>query len=304
MFYYMIKNFRKIQRSTWLAMIATFLIIMSPLIVFDLVHNFDNFLVPYRLLTGEKNELAPLTVTSIINHSNTLISTLGRIWFLKLNTNLRQVALETETASISGNIFLAMISSIALIWFIVKNRKPGYKIFLLPLIGYPLIFLLYPSYNPEYYLMSFITLLTIAIGYWLNTLPKIISYPFIIIFVIANILTVVTTTDDYGLTTRRELIKKTAPALKGKSFYLETAGPRDNPQYEYAGWRLLYKIYGQTPAQSSIDSVLGWIYSDEISKSAPSLKLVIVQDMKPKFNSKPRYKFDSGVYGAYVFKNK
>jgi hypothetical protein len=303
--YCVIKNIRKIRLSTWLVGMAVYVIIISPLIVFDLVHNFDNFLVPYHLLFGGggKNELYSFSIPNMLSHWQTFLNMMGRVWFLKLHTNLQTIALETETTSVGGNLFLALGSIFALIWFFLKNRRPGFGYFLFPLIGYPLIFLIYPSYNPEYYLMSFITLLAIVIGFWLSSLPKIVSYTMVILFMIINAFTVITTTDDYGLTMRRNLVEKTMPVLKGQNFYLETTGPRDSPQYTYAGWRTIYKLYGQTPGQSSVDSVLGWIYPDEISKSEPDLRLVVVQDMIPTFQTKPLYEYHSGVYGAYIFSN-
>lgn len=302
--YSVIKNIRKIRLTTWIAMVAVYLAITSPLIVFDLVHNYDNFLVPFRLLFGGgSDELYAFSISNVLSHWHTFLSMMGRVWFLKLNTNLQTIALETETTFISGNLLLSLVSFFALGWFFLKNRKTGYGYLLFPLIGYPLVFLVYPSYNPEYYLMSFITILAMVIGYWLSSLPKVVSYTITILFVFINILTVFTTTDDYGLTMRRNLVEKTMPVLKDHSFFLETTGPRDSPEYTYAGWRTLYKLYGQTPSQSSIDPVLGWIYPDEISKSEPSLKLVVVQDMVPTFSTKPVHEFHSGVYRAYIFKN-
>lgn len=301
-----IKNLRKIKLVTWLLSILLYLLIISPLIVFDLNHNFDNFLVPYHLLFGgggEKKELYAFSLSNMIAHWHTFTNMLGRIWFLKFHTNLQTIALETETTDIPGNIFLSIVSLFSLGWFFLKNRKPGFGFFFFPLIVYPLIFLIYPSYNPEYYLMSFITLFAVVVGYWLNDLPAIISASLVVLFVTVNAITVFTTTGDYGLTMRRQLVEKTMPVLKDKNFYLETTGPRTSPQYEYAGWRLIYKIYGQTPSQSSIDSVLGWIYPDEISPVKPELKLVVVRDMIPTFKKTPQYEFHSGVYGAYIFNN-
>lgn len=299
------KNIRRIRLSTWALMVSLYLLIISPLIVFDLNHNFDNFLVPFHLLFGGggKKELYSFSISNMVAHWHTFTNMLGRLWFLKFHTNLQTIALETETTKISGNVFLTIVSFFALVWFFLKNRKPGYGFLFFPLIAYPLIFLIYPSYNPEYYLMSFITLFAVVVGYWLSDLPIFISSFLVTLFVFVNAMTVFTTTDDYGLTMRRDLVEKTMPILKDHDFYLDTVGPLENPEYSYAGWRLIYKIYGQTPAQSCIDPVLGWIYSDEISKNKPKLKLVVVQDMMPQFKTKPIYEFHSGLYGAYIFNN-
>ena len=301
--YSLISNLKKIKLSTWLLMISCYLVITSPLIVFDFVHNFDNFLMPVKIIFHQgKNSLYPVSITNMLSHVNLLISMFGRLWFTALHTNLQNIALETHTTNIPGNIFLAMLSIIALIWFFWKNRRPGYPVFFIFMAAMLLAYIVYPSYNPEYYLMGFITLMTIAIGFLLNSLPKALSYPILTVFVIANILTVVTATGDYGLTMKQHFIQKSMTVIKNREFSLETAGPLENPQYAYAGWRLLFKLYGKTPTKSSVDSVLGWIYPDEIAKNEPPLHLVVAEQPMT-FKQPAIAQFKEGVYWGYVFKN-
>jgi len=301
--YSVIKNFRKIKWYTWVLMVIFYLVIISPLIVFDLNHNFDNLLAPYKIIfEGKKTGLYSFSFESIKSHINSLVSTLGRIWFIRLNSNLQDIVLETNTYKIPGNIFLALISCAALFWFFIKNRKNGYQIFFISIVSILFAYIVYPSYNPEYYLMGFLTLFTIIIGFFLNSLPKKLICIVISFFILANLLTVLTTTNDYGLTMKKQFIMKTMSYVNNKTFSLETAGSLPNPQFAYAGWRLLFKIYGKTPARSNIDTELGWIYADEISKSDPELH-VIVSENPLSLNHKLIQQFQEGKYYGYIYQN-
>lgn len=285
-------------------MITIYVILTSPLIVFDFVHNYDNILMPYRILTGQNKELSTLNISNTLNHVKETFSTLGRIWFIKLYTNPQdEIVLESHMNKTQGNIFLSILSLIALFWFFLKNRKPGYKLFFLSLLIIPLSYILYPSYNPEYYLMSFITLMTIVIGFWLSSLPNIVSGVILGLFVITNFFAIITSTDQYGLTIKKQLVKQTMTAIKNQSFYLEETGSLTKRYYPYAGWRYLFKAYGKTPNQSSADDYLGWLYPDELTKEKPLLKIIIADTiLLPKTKNLIKV-FHAGIYASYVYEN-
>ncbi len=301
--YSVIKNFRNIGWKIRSVSVLIYLVLTSPLIVFDLVHNFDNFLVPFRILfTKGSNELYAVSLSNMRSHIHIFLSALGRLWFVALGTNLQEIVLETNTYKIPGNILLILFSLIALFWFFFKNRKPGYRIFFISLVAIVAAFIVYPSYNPEYYLVGFLTLMTIVIGFWLKSLPKPVRVFILTVFVAANILTVLSTTNDYGLVMRERVVKKTMAIVKNRSFGLTTAGPLPNPQYAYAGWRLIFKIYGKTPSRSSVDSVLGWIYPDEISARKPAIH-VTVSEAAITFKTQPLASIKEGVYYSYITGN-
>lgn len=304
--YSVILNFKKIKLATWIIGIVCYLAVTSPLIVFDIVHNFDNFLMPIRTVFGkQKADLFPFTISNTLGHIGELSSALGRIWFIKLGTNPQdEVILESHQDKTHGNMIFSLISLVALGWFLFKNRKPGWQIFLISLVGIAAAFILYPSYNPEYYLMSFITLMALAIGYLLSSLPKIFSTAIIGLFIIFNFLSVITLSDKYGLLTRKRLVQKTMSAIKDKSFSIETDGVLPSKHFAYAGWRYAFKTYGKTPAQSNLDQVLGWVYPDEISKETPKLKVIVADTVQRTYKEIPFAVFHEGPYHAYVFENK
>lgn len=300
-------NIKKIKISTWLIMIGCYLILTSPLIVYDIVHNYDNLLMPLRVITANNyTELSTFTLSNTFNHAASVFSTLGRLWFLKFNTNPHdEVILESHFNMSQGNFWLSLLSVFALIYFFINNRRSGYVFFFIPLIIIPLSYILYPSYNPEYYLLSFITLMTVVIGFWLASLPKPISVIIIALFISANVITVINSSEKYGLTIRKQLVQQTMKVIGSQSFYLDMDGEINTPKkfFPYAGWRFLYKAYGKTPNQSSTDQLLGWLYPDEISQEKPQLKVIISDTIQPKFKEKPLSIFKSGPYYAYIFKN-
>lgn len=304
-FFSVLQNIKKIKITTWLAMIACYLLVTSPLIVFDFVHNFDNLLMPYRTLIGEKKaDLFGFSGGNIINHIKEILSASGRIWFIKFNTDPQnEVVLESHMDKTPGNIIFSLISLVALGWFFFKNRKKGFQIFFIALATIIAAFIFYPSYNPEYYLMSYITLMAIVIGYWLDSLPRSISNGLIGLFIIVNVSTTMTLSSIYGLTIRKELVKQTMTAIKDQSFSLETEGSLDSKQFTYAGWRYLFKTYGKTPAKSNVDQVLSWIYPDEVSQQKPKLKVIVSDTVRLSFPKKPLATFRSGDYYSYVLNN-
>ena len=208
-FYSVFKNIKKIKPVTYLLSLIFYLLLTFPLIVFDLNHNFDNLFAPYKIIfEGKKTGLYTFSLENVLIHLQSFTSTLGRIWFTKLNSNLQDIVLETNTYKIQGNIILSFLTLIALVYFFFKNRQKGFRFFLISMVTIVLAYLIYPSYNPEYYLMGFITLLTIAIGYWLNSLPNLTAYLIMTVFILINILTVITTKEDYGLIMRKKLNNK------------------------------------------------------------------------------------------------
>ena len=280
-----------------------YLIVTSPLIVFDVVHNFDNLMMPMRTITGKQRAaLDTINMPNMASHLGEISSSFGRLWYIKLYSNPQdEVVLESHNDQTRGNIMLASITFLVLFYFLIKNKNEGYEIFSISIITILFAFILYPSYNPEYYLMSILTLMAIAIAYGMNSMPQKLSNSILALFIIANIATTMTLSDKYGLLTRAQLVKKTMQGIGNKSYELETIGELPKPAFTYAGWRYIFKYYGATPAKSNVDPVLGWIYPDEISKEVPELKVIVADTIEPKFDQEPIATFSNGPYRSYVF---
>lgn len=297
-----IKNFRKIKLSSWFFMIISYIIIVSPLIVFDINHNFDNLLMPLRYFQkiGSSSYFS-----NILFNSKQLFKTLGKIWFLKLFANMQEEhGIGIHRLTTPPRTILSVLSLIILFWFFKESyKKKSYQLLSLILLSFNFISIFYPGELCDHFLLSFITLFFVATGVFFSQLPKFICLPIITIFIVANSLIIFTTTQEqYGLLTRKNLIKKLMPYISNQSFYLETISPDKRKYHSSGGWRYLFKAYGKTPAQSHADDFFGWIYPDEISKEKPKLR-VVISEYEAKLKEKPMAKFQSGVYYGYILKN-
>ena len=303
-FFVFLGSWKKVKISTWVLAIGAYLIITSPLLVFDAVHNFDNLLMPYRVITGQqKTELYAFTPANTLSHVGDLTSSLGRLWFIGIEKNpMDEVVMEAHANKTQGNLFLGFLSFVFFVLFVLRYRKTN-KIIILSLFIVPVSFIVYPSYNPEYYLMSFLTLMTIVIGDGLARIPKAMSVLILSLFLMSNMVSTLSSKDTYGLTIRKQLVEKAMRVVGDQSYELVTYGERGEKYYDYAGWRFMFKIYGKTSSRSNIDTLLGWIYPDELSEEVPELKVIVADTIEPKFDQEPIATFSNGPYRSYVFIN-
>lgn len=272
----------KIGRWYYVISVVVFLIVYSPLIVFDLVHNFDNLKTPLRMLRGSGVAGTGLPiVTNII----TFKITLTRYW---LNLNLPEL---------SSIIFFA-VSILILIWFFLKRKNYQERILSIIIGFYLFMFIFYPGKVLDYYYLGFLPFFAIVGGRFFEKINSYLLLVFIGIVVIANSVVILNQPIDQGLAVKKELVVKTMSVVNNHSFSLDT-----NQKYLYfGGWRYLFEVYGKKPSKSQADEMFGWIYPKEISQEKPELK-VIISDTEISIKEKPITVIKSGIYQAYVFEN-
>ncbi|MDO8611143.1 MAG: glycosyltransferase family 39 protein, partial [bacterium] len=283
--------------------IATFILVTLPLLVFDFVHNFDNLLMPFRYITlfftkhtGGNSEVAWAQ----------LQNSLSRLWYIKPYSDIQnEIQLGVHGIITTTNPFLVMLSILILFWIMIKSIKNNkYRILALSMLSFICVYLFFPGGVVAYFMLGFFALFTMSVGIFFSKLPNYISIPIFVIFILINTYSLITLQQEqYGLTTRKKLIKKIMPIVKDKSFYLETITIDGRKYHSAGGWRYLFKAYGKTPSQSHADDFFGWIYKDEISKIKPTLR-VIVSEYPTKISKTPLAEFNEGVYYGYVEVNK
>ena len=209
------KNNTKTNLKVVILSFVVYLLATSPLIIFDINHNFDNLMMPIRTLRGQqKAALDTINLPNTISHLSEISSAFGRLWYIKSYSNPQdEIVLESHMDKTKGNLVLSIISFGALFYFLYKFKNEKRDIFFISIVTILGAFIIYPSYNLEYYLMSLFTLLTVAIGYSINALPKKLAHTVIVIFVIVNIFTTATLSGKYGLNVRKRLIEKTMPVV-------------------------------------------------------------------------------------------
>ena len=295
-------NRHSLKLKDWLLSATTWFAVTLPLLIFDFVHNFDNFLMPVRYLA----KLLRFEQNINLRYSfGQLANTLSRLWYIHPGASLPdelQLGIHGHlTTTVWPLVFLSAL--ILLLVAILAFRYPRYRILSLILFSFLTVYLFYPGGVAPYFLLGFLVLFVLSVAIVLARLPLAISLSIMIVYLAVNLQAFLTLNQQpYGLKVRRQLVEKVSSVVGTRSFYLETR-TRDKRKYHSSGgWRYLFKAYATTPAASHADDFFGWIYPDEISSIEPELRVIVSE--YPTRVSKPLLaKFNSGVYYAYVVKN-
>jgi len=299
---------KKIQIKNWALMIISYFVITLPLLVFDIVHNFDNILGPIKYFFYKNSTAGSLTIVSIRSHFLTFLNAVGKIWFMKLYTSIQDEHCISSHCDISQAAWPLVIFSILLLVLFIRTaiNKKGreYYILLGEVTIFPVVFTFYTGYSAEYFLLAWYPICCIAFGIGLSNFPSKLWIVILAIFIFGNSLVMFTTQQEkYGLLVRKKLIKNIMPYISDAPFELETYGTDPRLYHSYGGWRFLFKIYGKTPVRSFADPSFGWIYPDEISDKTPEYTIVVTDGTKLKTKKNPIKSFKEGNYYGYVYNN-
>lgn len=295
---------KKINPANWLMMVGGYLLVVSPLIVFDLVHRFDNLLMPVRFVA--KFFTSNRGAGNLVGNLPALEKVVSNFFFLKLHTNIQdEFGLGIHGQTSPGYPALIALGAVVFVWLIWQSRhNKTIRLLTISLSLFALAFLTYSAGTVQYFLLGFVALFTMALGRFFRQLPRPLAIVAVIVFVLANTTVLATTTQtQYGLTARKNLIKKMLPYFSDKTFYLTTLSPDKRPYHSSGGWRYLFKAYGKTPSASSADQFFGWIYPDEISRAKPEINVVVSEYPAERLPGRPTAIFQSGVYYGYIVQN-
>ncbi|QQS43461.1 glycosyltransferase family 39 protein [Candidatus Roizmanbacteria bacterium] len=300
---------KKIQLKKWLSMAGIFYTITLPLLVFDFVHNFDNMLGPIKYLFDKSSGAQATTMATINAHVQSMLNALGKIWFMKPGTTIQDEHCLSSHCSISEPPWILVLASLILLGLFIRTaiqKKDRKHIVLLSgILTYAGVFTFYSGYAAEYFLLAWYVMLSIAFGIVLSKLPTKLYLPILAVFVIANgVLMYSSKQEQYGLLTRKQLVKEIIPHIGDKPFELETYGTDPRRYHSYGGWRFLFKVYGETPERSFADESFGWIYPDELTGEKPVYRVVVTDTIQYKSEEKPTYSVKRGAYYGYVYENK
>lgn len=309
--------------KTILLSIAAFLLVYSPLLGFDYYHNFSNAKTPLRLLRSSTGK-----PTDISSHLVSLYQTLGRVWYLPpFQTNADEVnwgctsignlskndtqerkqywqLIDRLTTRSSPKIFFSLFSIGILGVFYSRTltwRDGGRRLVALFFLIQCISFLVFPGGGFEYYLIGMFPLFFLICGLVFTELSnkwRKAGYIFLTGICLTGAFTVVTTTGEYGLRAKRELISQVNTTLRGVPFELKEYGMCHIAE----GWRYLFSVYGDKPVKSSTDEIFGWIYPDEFLTVTEPQYLVIMAEARIPFDmQEKRYVVqESGGFKAYL----
>jgi hypothetical protein len=271
--------------STYFISFVSFLLIYSPLIVYDFVHNFDNLKTPFRILhnIGKNSQ-----DNFFISHLQTILNTINNFLMIP------------NPWIIIKFIVLIILFSLFINFYITNSLKGKHPILTIIVFYYLVMFLFYPGKILDYYFLGFLPFLSIIIAYYLKKLTSTILIILGIIYITISINNFLKSPFDNGLAYKKELIKKTIKVISNNSFYLDTY----QVYLYFGGWRYLFEAYGKKPVSSQADSMFGWIYQKEISSEIPNLKVIISDNnIRPSSVQSNFKKITIGQYNSYIISN-
>lgn len=314
--YWLIRQKIKPSKAVIFLSLASFLLMLAPLIAFDYFHKGSNITTPFRykeITSDYRNRINPS------QHLPALFQVLGRVWYIQTpSNNGDEVITSCTDASRIDNpkvaglsqrytppIWLSLLGS-ALLFFFLINRRTWKKesttllaLFLITLIG---AFLLFPGGAFEYYLLGAFPLLMFLPGILSDYFPRLKNFLILFAFIAAilGIFTVISNRPDFGLGAKESLIKQTAAVIGNAPFELKQTGLC----HFYEAWRYLFVLNGKKPERSDSDNGLGWLYQSEITNKPTQYTVIMSESRTPvTFDAQNAKIIKSGGFTAYIFKN-
>lgn len=310
------KQRKNISRKNIFLSIITFIIVISPLLIFDYFHNWSNLTTPLRFREFTANSQS----ADISSRLNYFSETLGRIWYLKpglssadeipfaCGTIFRDKFPEYDFDSIrtKPSYFLSLASILVLIIFLILPgtwKKREVRMLALSVISLAGAFLFFHGGPFEYYLLGLFPLFLIVFSYLICLLPRKVFFTFLFLIItiaVTGINTVLNVDKSYGLKVKKELIKEVISYVKESPFELENNGVC----HEYDGWRYLFTVYGRRPERSNTDQSLAWLYPAETTDIKTRYKVIMSEaKILPKVDTAKTVIIERGGFKAYIIDN-
>lgn len=265
-----------------------FMVTQSPVIAFDLRHDFTNLRAAAKLISfGSSN--TNVNNSSILGRNMLFVSTIGRFFLPPINSDwlvesgqcAELIGFRKERV-LSGSLLLAIL---AIILFIKKNRikksiyqNKGHFLLLLIFTATAVFIQIYPRQIFEYYFLFFFPWLAIGIGLSVNYYWEVGNYRrhiVVLITVIALLNFTALLTSRYSFSYREKVkaLEFIRENLKGKPYSLEAIGGCQR----FGGYRYLAEYFVGRPLSSYMDSYFDWIYKNsDKSKSNITVLLSLI----------------------------
>jgi len=279
---------RLITRKIFVISIIIFLVLQTPVIIFELRHNFVNSRALVNLVLDRKQESA--SSSSLYERNSLFLSTLGRFFWTPLAPDLflesgqcKELSMYRKNAYPEG-IILSLLGLGIFCWWYLNKRSRSYHPLRLNddnflsakiIIATFLLTLLFVEfYNRqifEYYFLFLFPWLVIAFGWsvefiWKKEHGKLIVVPVILLFLGLNIFTLFTAKTSYSYMDKLDILKFVRQEISGKRYSLEALGecPR------FGGYRYLFGYFVGQPSSSYMDSYFKWLYPEVKNNRLPN----------------------------------
>ncbi|PJE63517.1 hypothetical protein COU89_02815 [Candidatus Roizmanbacteria bacterium CG10_big_fil_rev_8_21_14_0_10_45_7] len=240
--YALVVSFRakKMSLPIMLGMIGAYLVITSPLLVYDLLHNADNLKAPFALLSSQGGTLLP----SLNSHAATAMAVLARIW----NSSV-------HVGGFDALLYL-FLSLLAITLCIRATKYPGLTMVGVVIMAFLAAFMLYPGRIQEYYLAGMLPFMCIAMGILFLQTPKLVRILMIVAYITVNAISLHNHVEPQSLQTKINLIHQVQAVTKKQPIALTTT-----EDYRLnGGWHFLFMTERTQVVEGSAQPLFGWIY--------------------------------------------
>lgn len=287
--YAVIKKFRILSKKIIIWSIIIFIFMISPLILFDVRHDFLNS----RAIKYNLNKLFNHdSQAPVIDNGRVFVNFLGRFFWIPPAPDIFvEKGLCSQLSGYQKHAYPEIIGMICLLllYFLFIKRKFKHplessfsviivNLFLLSLV----IILFYPGKINEYYFLFLLPYLALILGItsaslFLDNHFRPLSFFIILLFSLGNFSTLFTAGNSYAHSQKMAVVDFAKKHVQNTRYSLEAMG--DCPRF--AGWRYFFDYKIGPPQSSYMDSYFSWLYEDKINMPPPE-KIVLLSMIDPR----------------------
>ncbi len=249
--------------------IIILLISFSPLVFFDLRHNFEQTKALRSFLTGEH---AQFRSDRLINNLLLFPKTFSRLFYtappheLSEQFGVGAVQISGRESRISQIMILLSLAIFAYFFysFWQKRKETSFFIYgwliILTVLSLVIYGFLFKWSVFEFYLSLLFPSFCLIIAFLLDFLDRkrfyVLSIFLLGIFLFFNTRAVLTTTHEFGLSKKLKIIEWVKEQVGDRKYELLSLGV----DHKYEGYRYLFERFYKAPQKSYADHILSWLY--------------------------------------------
>lgn len=296
--YVILKRKKEISKKNIILAFLVFIILQSPLIIFDLRHNFTNAKATLNLIRNfnKSSEIK----SNFRQRNNLFLSSLGRFIWVPLKPDLFLESGQcSQLSAFRKNSYpeIIILSLLAITIFVRSSigndkKKQSSKMTLAILVSTLFFILFYNRAVFEYYFLFFFPWLAIVLGHNLEHISarnkgKQITAIIVGLFIIANLITTISAKFSYSYEDKLKAISFAKQYVNSGNYNLEALGECTR----FGGYRYLFEYYLGRPAHSYMDSYFGWLYYEEDVQINKKIPVVLLSMIDPRDTSESKAKW-------------
>ncbi len=282
--------YKKIPLKKNLSIIfISILILILPLVAFDIRHNFANTRPTASFIKAGANTPAIRTQKFVANSllfpqaATRLIYTFGDNQVAKQYSYCKNFVAEKFAAIPQIFVFLSALAILAFILWSFKNRQSLWflvsSLVLLYFLGIQIYGTLFGGDIFEHYITGLFPAFLLIAAFFVSRLPTKLWLIALALFVGTNLYKLSLAQNSQGLSVKRQAIEYTMVQVGNKPFSLDSL----STCWKLNGYRYLFTVYGREPVKSYVDPNFAYLYGTTpvADHHPPTVVTFVVHDYAP-----------------------